>query len=612
MSNQKISTEKHLLSSQVRILLWGASLTTLGIWTTFSDPFNPVKFIFILLTAAWLSGFLFSQLRKSWKMEYFRSIFFVAGSFLLAMLIAVYFTEDKRIAFIGDNQRYNGFLLYLGLATILLVAAQNFRFNNIHSLYKSTILLGSFLSIYGLFQINGRDIVKWNNPYNAVISTVGNPNFAAAIMAIMATLTFGISLSRSFSKLLRVSGLLVCFSCVAAIYFSDARQGLIGLAIGFSVYLAVYIHSINKRFAYVFSSTTFIIGTLSVLGMLQIGPLTSIMYKGSVTVRGYYWRAALEMFESSPFFGVGIDSYGSYFKQFREVGYPLNYGFEITSSNAHNQPLQFFATGGFFLGATYLILLGLTFWRAVRTLKLRQGDQRLHVAAVFAAWLVYHATSLVSIDSPGIAVWGWLLTGAIFGLSTDPDKSNEVKNKVNRANKIGINPVRVIISGTASILVLFLSLVLFRGETNMYHTRSVYNPDIPANATYLKESATKTINLTWVNPIYKITSASYLANSGFATEGIKVLEDIVQADSRSIDALNLLATYYYQLGQIDLAIKKREAIQQLDPWNAKNLLMLGSMYKLSGSDKMEEVREKILAFAAETPEGKQAVVELVS
>jgi hypothetical protein len=38
----------------------------------------------------------------------------------------------------------------------------------------------------------------------------------------------------------------------------------------------------------------------ALVGMLQIGPLEKFLYKPSVSVRGYYWRAGLEMFKDYP------------------------------------------------------------------------------------------------------------------------------------------------------------------------------------------------------------------------------------------------------------------------------------------------------------------------
>ena len=594
----------------MRFLIWGAIAVTLGIWTTFQDPFNPVKLVLILITAAWLLGHLLSNLRTINRYAIDRQLNLLVLLFIAGLLFATLATDNKRTAIIGENQRYNGLLMYVGLTVILLTAAINLNLRNILKSLQTTLFLGAFLAIYGLFQINGVDIVKWNNPYNAVISTVGNPNFAAAIMAIMSTISLGLMLNPGVSKVFRIFSLLVCALSLTAIYLSDARQGLIGIAIGFGIYLSIWIHSRSKLFGYIFIGIGSIIGVFSILGMLQIGPLTNFLYKGSVTVRGYYWRAGFEMFKENPILGVGIDRYGAFFKEYREVGYPLNYGFNITSSNAHNLPIQMFATGGLLLGVTYLLLNAFVIWRAIIGLKSLQGNARLLLATIFSAWMVYQATSFISIDSPGIAVWGWLLAGGIVALSKKNTESLQATPSLKNQNSI--NLLQPVLSFTFLISSLFFALVLFRGETNMFHTRAVYNPQNEANSLYLKESALKTINHPWINPIYKITAASYLANSGFPTEGIAVLEEIVAKDKRSEDALSLLSTYYTQLNKFELAIEKRNALAKLDPWNAANYLELGRLYKTTGDfEKMNEVRGKILSFASETTVGKSALNELI-
>jgi UDP-glucose 4-epimerase len=75
------------------------------------------------------------------------------------------------------------------------------------------------------------------------------------------------------------------------------------------------------------------------------------------------------MFLSNPYTGIGMDSYGLYFKEFRNPEYPLLYGFEITSSNAHNTIIQLFATGGIILGISYLGLLAIILIRGIRLVK---------------------------------------------------------------------------------------------------------------------------------------------------------------------------------------------------------------------------------------------------
>ena len=598
----------------INMLLWGTSLTTLALWTTFQDPFNPLKLSIILLTASWLIGHLFISHKFFFSINQLKTLLIIIILFLVFYTISAIFTDNHRTAFIGDNQRNNGLLMYIGLAVIMLTAARFVRNSNAARIIHVSSLLGIILATYGLFQINGIDFVKWNNPYNSIISTVGNPNFAAAIIAIIASLAFAPVLNSSFHNFFRLLGAFVALVSLLAIYLSDARQGLISIAIGIGFYTTIWIHSRNKKVGYFAGALGLIIGLVSILGMLQIGPLTSLLYKGSVTVRGYYWRAGIEMFQSHPWFGIGVDRYGAYFKQYREVGYPLNYGFDITSTNAHNVPIQFFATAGGFVGSLYLILLAYIFICGLKAIKDKQGNERLLIASVFSAWLAYQAQSIISIDSPGIAVWGWLLGGAIIGLSiNEKDQLNLLpKLKLSRNSQFSIGLKQPIISFSLLIITLIFSSLLYKGESSMFKTRAFYNPSAPQNAPYLKKMALDTINVPFVNPIYKVTSASFLANSGFSEEGINELERIANSDRRNDDALDLLATYYYQLGMIEFAIEKRKQISILDPWDAKNFLSLGQLYKANGDLKnMIKIREKILSFASTTPDGNRAKVDLV-
>jgi O-antigen ligase len=186
------------------------------------------------------------------------------------------------------------------------------------------------------------DFIDWNNGYNPIITTLGNPNFAAAVMAIMGVISFSSIFNSDFKPSSRIFAVILVLMLVFAIYRSNARQGLLSIALGSGVFFIIWIWGKNKKLGLATLVPGFIVMTFSVLGMLQVGPLQQYLYKSSVSVRGYYWRAGLEMLSSHPFFGVGIDRYGSYFKQYREVDYPLNVGFQLTSSNAHNTFIQFF------------------------------------------------------------------------------------------------------------------------------------------------------------------------------------------------------------------------------------------------------------------------------
>ena len=567
----------------------------------------------IFVISAWLAGHMFANKNRSFKDSNVRVFGLLLVGFLIFGFTAAMVTDVSFTAFFGENQRRNGFLTYLSLAIFMLAAAIFVRIEAIKRLNYVAFSTGLILGIYGLMQISGLDFIQWNNPYNAVISTVGNPNFAAAVMAMMASIVFGSVLNSSFNFYYRIASFFLTGILLITIYLSGARQGLIAFAIGIGVYVIIWLYNIKSKFRHILLSSSLIIGVFSVLGMLQIGPLTSYLYKGSVTVRGYYWRAGIEMLQDKPFFGVGFDRYGAYFKEFREVGYSLAYGFDITSSNAHNVPIQIFSTSGIFTGVAYLALLGFIVWSGIIGIRSKEGNDRLIIASVFSAWLAYQAQSIISIDNIGISIWGWVLGGVVVGVSRQAAEVNSEVSKRPRpvANNMDFNFKQIFISTTAVAVALIVVVPLYQAEKNMFETRARYNPSVPESKTALYEYATKTLKSPLLEPAYKITAGNYLVASGFTAEGLGVLEEVVESDPRNLDALSSLAQFNQQLGNLEKVNKYRLQIATYDEFNAANYLQLGRNYKALGNvTEMNKMRTKILSFAPNTEEAKQAISEL--
>jgi O-antigen ligase len=613
MANTKIAAERKSInnSNQLWWLTLGAAAITLYFNSKLQDPFNSPKMWLLLGISSWLIGYLFFDFKKFNKIRSLRFFNIFALLFVVAGLFGALNTDVTYVAFLGEVQRRNGFLSYLALAIIAIASAFYVRIDSVKRINYIAFFTGLILAVYGLMQISGVDFVKWNNPYNAIISTVGNPNFAGAIMAMMAAIIFGPVLNKGFNKVFRVISLILVFTLLYTIYLSEARQGLISIAIGIGVYTLVWVYQQNKKIGHVLTGLGGVIGIFSILGMLQVGPLTSVLYKGSVSVRGYYWRAGVKMFTENPITGVGLDRYGAFFKQYREVKYPLTYGFNITSSNAHDLPIQLFATGGIFFGLSYLLLTFFIFYRGVVAIKSSQGMNQLLITSIFSAWLAYQAQSIISIDNIGISIWGWLLGGTVVGLSIQNDPSTENVN-LRRKQSVTSSLIQPLVSMGFLIVVIIFVSVLYKGENNMYETRQRFNPEAAENRQPLHEYATKTINTTLADPNYKIMSAAYLVASGFTDEGLKEFETMAIYDPRNLDNLNYLADYNQQLNRLEVSNKYRLIVAEQDPWNTRNYLQLGRNYKALGNfTEMNKILTKINSFDQISDESKAARSELV-
>lgn len=598
--------------SPVRWLLVSLAAVTLYFQTNIADPFNSPKSWLLYLFAAWLFGYAITYRRIIKSNKILKNTLYLNIFFLFSMLIAVVFTDFKYTAFFGDTMRRNGFISYLSLVIIFISGSIFIRLFNIRKLYLVTYLIATLTIVYAFIQSSGKDFVKWNNPYNSIIVTVGNPNFASALMAIMGVMIFSSLFMSEIGSHYKFFSAAATPALLFLIYKSQSRQGLIAYLLGVSIFLIIYLFGKQRNLGILALLSGVVAVILSLLGMLQIGPLQNLLYKPSVSVRGYYWRAAIEMFKDNPVFGVGIDRYGAYFKQYREVGYPLSYGFEITSSNAHNTFLQFFATGGILLGTSYLLLNLYILKRAIISLKNFTGSNKMFIAGIFSSWIAFHAQSLISIDNVGISIWGWVLGSSIIGLSISNSVDLADDRKVFSGKKNEINLQRVIVSGSTFALAALLISFLYRAESNTYFGKANFNLQDAATRIAFQNQQLKIIQTPLIDPTYSISAAMDLIQAGFIDEGLLATEKIHTNDFRNLEAINVLAITYQSTSQFEKAIYYRLKMAKLDPWNAANFLELGKLYKIQGNIVgSKEMLDKIISIAPNHPVAVQAKIDLV-
>jgi O-antigen ligase len=543
--------------------------------------------------------------------------------FTISGAISVAFSENLTVALVGDIQRRNGYLAYIALALIALTVSQLARFYNIRNLFRVMILTGFIFSTYGVIQMLGRDMFEWNNPYNSVISTVGNPNFASALMAIFSVICMISLFDRDQNPIIKLFAATCLILSLVAIIASNSRQGLVSLSFAILFSVSAYIYLIRKKLGLLFILFSISISGLAIAGMLQIGPLSRFLYKGSVTVRGYYWDAALQMLKDYPATGVGFDHYLYYFKEVREVGYPLKYGFSLTSSNAHNTFLQMFANGGVLLGLSYSVLVLLTLYTGINLIKKSSETNRLTSICLVSAWVAFQAQSVISIDNIGISIWGWVLTGAVFGLASDRVSDNHTtyhKTQENKKNTyVSLRPF--IIAPVVLIPTLILSVSLMRMESDTFRAKILFdnyvmqsskNTDLSQNLkTELDRKIKSVLELPFSDPTYQVQLAYFLFDTGDQKKAIELVNRVADDFPRNLTAIESLAIMYGSLNEPQNIIYWREKLAKLDPWNGENYLQLLRLYKSSGdSESAQRMYSIIVSFAPSSTEAKSALEEL--
>jgi hypothetical protein len=244
--------------------------------------------------------------------------------------------------------------------------------------------------------------------------------FIAAMIAFI--------LTKNTKMVVRIIGLLLSLAAFLEILSSRSIQGIgvtfIGLGIVGFYLIRSKVKSNIPSFAYVLIVSG--LGIVGVMGALQKGPLVSFIYKTSISLRGQYWEAGIRAGLEHPLTGVGMDSYGDWYRRARtEYAATVLPGPSTISNAAHNVIADIFSYGGFPLIISYLatILIGAV---AIVRVTLRRKEFDGTFVGLAAAWVCYEAQSIISINQVGLAIWGWTLVGVLHAYEFST--RNQVEN----------------------------------------------------------------------------------------------------------------------------------------------------------------------------------------
>jgi len=455
---QNLATEK-LLS---KILAYGAALTTVFLISgSVTDPVNAPKLLVVGVLASSALGFLLSsnlklRIRSQW------TILVPILIFIAAMLFAAISSKSPLSQNLyGSYGRNNGFITYLFLALILCSALVLREGSGLVLLAKALFFAGLINVAYCLWVICFGDFIGWSNPYGNILGTLGNPDFIGAFLGMFFAAYLGYGLGKDASKIFKLSMLLVLPITAFEIIDSHAIQGRVIALLGTGIVVFFYLRSkFSSLIVALYSVFSVIVGILAVGGALQIGPFTKYIYKTSVSLRGQYWLAAWNTGESHPFSGVGLDSFGDWYRRSRNARALELPGVNTVVNAAHNVWLDMFAFGGWPLLLSYLVILLVTVVSIVRVI-IRQKEYDATFVALTTAWIGYQAQSVISINQIGLAFWGWVLSGALIAYelaSRQVNVSSPVSNvkRTHKSNQNGQQPLGVmlaVLSGSVGLLI---------------------------------------------------------------------------------------------------------------------------------------------------------------
>lgn len=556
---------KQQASFQGRVIGLTALLVTSGFWSQGTDPFNLPKLFVLTLGAFLLLGSLIFDFRKLNLATLVDLRFLVLLTLILGLAISFFFSGAPSSQMIyGAFGRNTGLLCYFALGIFYLTSTSFVHLKDVTWSLKALAISFFFVTFICIIEILGLNPQGINESIKmSLIGTFGNSNFVSAFMGISGSVSFTLALDFRAALKKRLIYLVALSVSAFLISRTESKQGFVVLIGGCLFIFGIYLYKRYKSKALIISySFFFSVGAaLSVAGLLKMGPLADLIYKSSVSYRIEYWKAGFEMFKANPITGVGLNSYGDWYRFFRSENSLVSPGVNVFTNTAHNVYIDLAATGGIFLLISYVLIIFLTLKSTYRFI-LRNKEFDVTFFALFGAWVVYLVQASVSIDQIGLAIWGWVLPGLIFSYekidqSRDASvtKSQEKKSTSKLTSNV-LSPQAVI----GSTLGLILGIVA---------VAPAIQADFDLRKAYDSTSAQLLINAANQSPQDSIKSASIAAallNNNLPSESLAIAKSGVVNNPMSFDLWKLI--YLNNSAPKEERIQALNKMKFIDPLNS--------------------------------------------
>ena len=510
-----------LESSLGRIIGWGLIATTLLVTPLWSvDPINPIKMLVVVPVGFMCSAMVLAN-RSAVAWGQYKVVLGLITSFVVWQVLVVFFSGGNFYQqLFGTNGRNTGLITYVSFSIIFVGALVVSSQSIMNRLIRVVYVVGLASLAYGVIQAIGADPFDWINPYSPVFGFLGNPNFQSSLLGVLGVIVFGQLFEKGLK--LQYKGFIGLYLLVTLFVIKEtsSQQGFLVLALGISVVVGLFVLQLKRGLGIGYCVLSFLGFFVVLYGVLNKGPLASLLYKDSVTYRGDYWRAGWKMTVDHPIFGVGMDSYGDWYRRSRTVEATLRRGPDITSNAAHNVFLDISSYGGFPLLVIYVALMVLVVISAVKVLKRSTAFNPVFVG-LLAGWVAFQTQSIISINQIGLAIWGWVLSGLIIGYEINTRNALIVEPTAKKGRVAG-KPAQ---SSAGSVVALFVAFVLgilvgmppYVASVKYKSALQTNNPQVIQEAAYI-----------WpLDPSRMIQVAMTLDQNNLESNGLKVALDTV-------------------------------------------------------------------------------------
>jgi O-antigen ligase len=351
---------------------------------------------------------------KEYRVE---SLFLSTILFLYLIYWSLFQNQSYADFLFGAYGRGNGFLPLVGLYLLIIISAECFLRDN-ELFFRYTYAILSLSIIYGIFQAFGLDMFKYSGSNTGIRLTLGNANFASALLGIVSAIPLGKFFdNKGKNKLLH---LFIYFLTLILIFQTDSSQGFVlwiltGLL--FIYFRLVKSGRLNIGKLIIINSSI-LISLISILLVFKDSPrILNVWNSFQVEARYEHWLTGLRIWKDHAFFGIGIDNLSKYSGQYMSQNWSAELGGASVPDKSHNTVIDHFANGGTLVGILWVGIIVLISWYAIKIQINKQTSlENWKIQALGCMWFTYLLQTFISTDQILITFLGFLTAGGVIGV----------------------------------------------------------------------------------------------------------------------------------------------------------------------------------------------------
>lgn len=527
--------------------------------------------------------------------------------YLSIYLVSSLLSINPRTSWLGYYGRFNGGLisqicyvtLYWAFVSHIKTVKESLsvvRFGLAGTVIASILAIGEHNGVFTTCKIIGFSLEKscWlQDVQTRVFSTLGQPNWLAAILVALLPITWSQILQKS--QTYKIFWFLISILFFVTLLFTKSRSGLLAFGVESLIFWGFIFwkekSKFLKEFIFSFLSFSFLAfmfwfnpqpTTHNLPETVAAGPALESGGTESGTIRKFVWLGALQVFKHYPILGTGPETFAFSFPMYKPVGHNLTSEWDYLYNKAHNEFLNYLANTGIIGFAAYIVLI-------IISLKMIFNNKRLELLAGYVAILV---TNFFGFSVVPISLLFFLYPAISLASSAEDQAISYNSKKIDINQKISIILVLLTSLYTLHTIYSYWQADISYNKAKMLARENKHSDAIleldksikfsPTEGIYLSELALdnksdevalKALDLNKYNQnIRRIVVNNLVGNSGENPNNLFLAEEII------IDGINYSPNdpkMYYQLGILQLKINKNDSAIR----NLQNAIELKTNYK---------------------------------